>query len=100
MFALTFSLGYAFGVFYGVSILPLEYLKSTVLKAIVSVIICLLFAVLLYLIFIGAEYPNFRLYMPFAVFFGFCVERKTLHLLLALSYKKLYNMFARKKVKK
>ena len=97
VFALTFALGYTFGVIYGVLVLPLEYLKSIVLKSIVSVIICLLFAFVLYLVFISAEYPNFRLYMPFAVFFGFCLERKNLHLLLALFYKKLYNQLKSQK---
>ena len=100
VFALYFAFGYAFGVIYGLLTFPFEYFKSVVFKALVSVILCLLFNILLFCVFVRAGFPNFRLYMPISVIFGFFAERKTLHTVLALFYEKLYNIFARKKVKR
>ena len=94
---LTFAMGYIFAIIYGVCIFPFDYLKSRVLKAIVSVIICLLFTCVYYYIYVVKKFPDFRIYMPICVVLGFYAERKTLHLPLANSLKKVYNMLDRKR---
>lgn len=94
-----FALGFVFSFFLSFFDIPVRNKFLIIIK---NVFVFILFlAVSLFYCFLSVKlnFPNFRLYMPIMFFLGLYLERKTLRLLLAKSYKKLYNIFKVKKVK-
>ena len=94
-----FALGFIFSAVLGVFDIPVQNKALLIVKNVIIFLLFIIISVIYCILSVKLNFPSFRIYMPILFFLGLYSERKTLRLVLAKLYKKLYNKFRIKKVK-